>query len=565
VKSNPKALHAPYIPLRVARDTLRHGTGGQRCVYMLVFLLGNFFSISQPFQQWVATHNGTAGSIDYGRALSTDAAGNVFIAGTATNTGTFKDITVVKYDPQGVKLWIATYNGAAGLDDWCYGLATDTSGNVYAAGFTSTTTSGKDFVTVKFDPSGSFQWARQYNGPGNQDDAANHISADPSGNIVVTGISKGNGTLDDYATIKYAPDGTQLWVARYDGPAGGVDDARTVATDDLGNVYVSGGSTGAGTGYDFATIKYDSQGAQQWVARYNGPGNGYDLVYYQGSVVADSLGNVYITGYSTGQDSSLDYATVKYDSLGNPLWVARFSTEINGTEYANALHVDKSLNVYVTGGSYTTAGNYNFATLKYDGQGVLQWTAYYNGTASDWDEAYGVVTDDSLNVYVTGRSPGIGTMADFVTLKYTSSGSPVWEARYAGTGYDWPFSIRLLKDGCIYVGGNIGTSSVSDMGIVKYCQAPAGIGSPVHTNPAIDIYPNPTSGVVTLVIPEGSKKIFIEIFSMSGNRVYHNYLNPGRHAISIDTSPGIYFVRYADGAVLNHAKLVVLAQNKHLK
>ncbi len=514
-------------------------------------------SFAQPSQQWVASYNGTSNSIDYGRALRIDAAGNAWIAGTATNSGTGKDITVIKYNSAGVQQWVATYNGTANGDDWGYGLVIDTSGNSYATGFTSTSASGKDFVTVKFNSSGVFQWAMQYNGPRNLDDAANHIAIDPWGNVAVTGISKGSSTGDDYATVKYSPNGTQLWVARYDGTASSIDDARTITTDRNGNFYVSGGSTGIGSDYDFTTVKYDSAGVQKWVARYNGPNNGYDLVYYQGSVIADTIGNVYITGYSTGLDSSLDYATIKYDSLGNQLWVSRYLTDSAGTDYADAIYVDDSLNVYVTGGSFKTPNNYDFATVKYNPQGVQQWVVYYNGTANDWDEAYSVVTDDSLNVYIVGRSPGTTTSADFVTIKYSPSGNQIWETRYANSGYDWPFNIRLLHNDCIYVGGNLGVPSFSDIGVIKYCQTTVGIQTPSEKKSEFEIFPNPSNGMFQIQSStDGNYTIINEL----GQTIQLFKLNnANKYTINIENlSSGVYYIVGYNNSQTTSQKVVVV-------
>ena len=68
----------------------------------------------------------------------------------------------------------------------------------------------------------------------------------------------------------------QAWVQRYNGPGNGDDYARAVAVDSSNNVIVTGYSAGNGSGYDYATIKYSSAGVPLWTNRYNGPGNGDD-------------------------------------------------------------------------------------------------------------------------------------------------------------------------------------------------------------------------------------------------------------------------------------------------
>src|SRR4029077_10484698 len=57
------------------------------------------------------------------------------------------------------------------------------------------------------------------------------------------------------------------WVAGYNGPGNNIDEAHAIGVDGQGNVYVAGQSFGSGA-FDYATIKYNSAGQQQWVARY---------------------------------------------------------------------------------------------------------------------------------------------------------------------------------------------------------------------------------------------------------------------------------------------------------
>ena len=85
-------------------------------------------------------------------------------------------------------------------------------------------------------------WVRRYNGPGNGDDVAVALAVDKDGNSYVAGWSYGNGTFEDYTTIKYASNGDTLWVRRYNGPGNGDDEPKALAVDESGNVYVTGES-----------------------------------------------------------------------------------------------------------------------------------------------------------------------------------------------------------------------------------------------------------------------------------------------------------------------------------
>jgi len=300
--------------------------------------------------------------------------------------------------------WIRYYNGDGNDQDVSWAMTMDPSGNIYVTGSSIGNATGKDYATVAYDSNGNELWVARYNGPGNGDDEATAIDINPNGNIIVTGKSMGNGTDYDYATVAYDPNGIELWVARYYGFGNGWDLANAVSCDPFGNVYVTGTSYGNGTFRDYATIKYDPSGIELWINRYNGPGNGEDIAV---DLEVDPPDYIYVTGRSKGNETGPDYATIKYDALGNRIWVSRYNGPGNDLDNARALALDSLGNIYVTGSSHigTVICN-NFATIKYDPNGSQLWEAIYNGPSDGWDFVYDIALDPSGNVYITGSSQG---------------------------------------------------------------------------------------------------------------------------------------------------------------
>jgi len=213
----------------------------------------------------------------------------------------------------------------------------------------------------------------------------------------------------------FAQAGDEIWVKRYNGPAKGDDFARAMAVDKSGNVYVTGESLGSGTYRDYATIKYSSSGNQLWAARYNGPGNRDDFAR---AVAVDASGNVYVTGYSKAPGAGYDYATIKYNSSGKQVWLKRYNGPGNGDDFASALAVDGFGNVYVTGESPGSGTFRDFATIKYSSSGNQVWVKRYNGPGNGDDGAEAIAVDSGGHVCVSGYSKGPGTGYDYAVVKY---------------------------------------------------------------------------------------------------------------------------------------------------
>ncbi|MGH7451285.1 MAG: SBBP repeat-containing protein, partial [bacterium] len=307
-------------------------------------------------------YNGPSNKSDIAYALTIDSGGNVYVAGASTAANDYSDYATVKYDGVGNQLWVKRFNGFGNNNDVAKAITVDGAGNIYVTGSSVGSNGLRDYVTIKYNSAGAQQWSRRYNGAGNHHDEANALVVDGNGNVYATGSSVGSNGNQDYATIKYNSVGTQLWVKRYNGLGNNNDIANALAVDGSGNVYVTGSSTVSNGFYDYVTVKYNNMGVQQWASRYNGSGNHNDEAK---AIALDGTGNVYVTGSSVGSNEFQDYVTVKYNSAGSQQWAIRYYGLANKNDIANAIAVDGAGNVYVTGASAAVNGYYNYVTIKY--------------------------------------------------------------------------------------------------------------------------------------------------------------------------------------------------------
>ena len=514
---------------------------------------------SSGSQLWVTCSNGSGNSWDEVTALAVDASGNVYVTGTSRDSDTGLDYSTIKYNSEGVEQWVACYNGPANSSDWVSALAVDASGNVYVTGTIISSDTQSDFATVKYNSEGVEQWVACYNGAGNSHEEASALAVDTSGNVYVTGVSYGSFPEADYATVKYNSQGIEQWVARYNGPANSSDWAKSLAVDASGNAYVTGRSSN-----NYVTVKYTPEGIEQWVARYNGGGDDHAT-----ALAVDASGNVYVTGGSRDSDTGSDYATVKYNSEGIEQWVARYNGPGNGYDAASALAVDASGNIYVTGGS----GGY-FATVKYNSEGVEQWMASCKGPANSSDWATALAVDASGNVYVTGGSEALTTEADYSTVKYNSKGVEQWVARYERAADDHYEVSALAVDasGNVYV---LGTSTVywfyswAVYTTIKYVQTPVSVEKKEPGNPncywLAQNYPNPfnPSTTIEFALPQPAF-VTLKVYNLLGEAVAtlaEEQRAAGVHKFIWDAkglASGVYLYRLEAEDVVQTKKLILM-------
>jgi hypothetical protein len=247
--------------------------------------------------------------------------------------------------------------------DWVEDIAYDSKRNVYLAGYTRSYGNGnEDFLLIKFDRFGIFQWYKTWgfapqNGFTGQD-WARAIAIDSNDNIYIAG--KGG---YDICVIKYDSSGNEIWSRIWGGSNS--EDCSDIAIDDFNNIYVVGTtySFGAGDG-DMCLIKYNSSGYQIWNQTWGGSRKDYGIriaVYDENNIF---VGGQY--GYEYGV-SHWNIFLSKYNSTGDKLWTSTWGWS---SRCDNCLDMvsDSESNIYIT--TYENHWHYNHL-LKYNKSGSL--------------------------------------------------------------------------------------------------------------------------------------------------------------------------------------------------
>jgi len=513
-------------------------------------------------QAWNEEYDGDGNSLDLGVSITTDGSSNAYVAGITVSPVSGADIAILKYDSTGVLEWAQTYASEFNFHDVPNDIMTDPEGNVIITGYSEGAAGDRDILTMKYSANGDQEWVSIYNGPAGMDDEGVKLLVDGNGHTYVTGYSTGNLTNYDYTTIKYDAAGNEIWLARYVGPNYGTDVAVDLALDEDGNLYVTGGSYRLGMNSDYATVKYDLFGAEEWVARYNGAINLND---YATAIDLDTQGNVYVTGHTVGASFNDDITTIKYTPQGTQVWVQDFDGEGNFEDRGTHIAVDNRGGVVVSGSTYGLEGEKDMLTMKYNSAGVLQWTNIHNGSGNWEDEMRSMVRDGTGAIYVVGQTLSDAMSFDYTIIKYAESGELLWEQQATGAGYSYDDPADMVVDsrGTVWVTGSshyllLGDYDWSHTMTVQYLQNlyPVSLESTMPLAYKLSQnYPNPFNPVTTIQydIPEAGH-VSLVIYNILGEQVADlgaGYQPAGRYALQWDAknamgelvSTGVYFCR----------------------
>lgn len=401
-------------------------------------------------------------------ASTIDATRHLIVVGNTINTSNnTADILVTKYNTDGTEQWQNIYNNSYNHDDYATGVTTDDSKNIYVVGTTTTSSAnGYDFFIRKYDSTGTVKWTKTYNGAGSSYDVCTDVKY-YSGALYVTGGSTGSGTGLDYCTAKYATtNGTQAWVTTYN--YANVIDIPAALTIAAGRIVVSGGSGSTLTNWDFATVKYNmSTGAQVGSAvRNSSNGLGFDLPT---AIAKDQSDNIYVAGAASVTGNGYDVKIVKLDTALSTLWSVTWDN-FHLNDQANSIAVDAYGFVYVTGYTNKIGGGTDYITLKYKSNGTFVWKKTYSSQDTTKSaQAKRVEIDPYGNILVTGTVYNIGNK-DLLTLAYDTSGKKRWEEWYIGSGNgdDYVSAVKVDVSDYFYVTGRIWSGIAYQYITIKY-------------------------------------------------------------------------------------------------
>ncbi len=373
-------------------------------------------------------------------------------------------------------------DAGAAIYMWQYGLARDSTGNLYIAG--STADEGGDdsnFVVVKLDANGTLVSAF---GDGGRkvvdfggDDVAEVVLVDANGNVFLAGYSDASGS-DEFAIAKLDADGALVDGFGDGGKRlytfGGTSSAVFAATfDGAGKVLLAGTSNVLGT-YDFAVTRIDSDTSNIDALFHDdglaliGVGDGTDDV---NGIAIDAHGDIVVAGTMLTDGFRGDIAAIKLDTNGHLVTGfgngGKVTHGIAEYDFGFALALDAAGSIVVAGQSGASVFRGNVSIVKWTSDGAPDLTFGDGGalvvdvdplSESNVDAAYDLAFDDAGYLYVAGSSDAAGD-DDFVAIRLDPAGArdPSFGSNGIATidfgGDDAPRGLVRGTSGEIYLAG----------------------------------------------------------------------------------------------------------------
>ncbi len=332
----------------------------------------------------------------------------------------------------------------------CNESIVDDCGNIYTTGYTGSPDT--NIITQKYSSSGYLYWSKTYNGSGNGNDGGVKIKLDNDGNVFVAGYATGSTTGKDFVLIKYLSDGQREWVKTYD-TLNQIEESVDMTIDNSGNVLIAGTYYAPEDIRKVKILKYNTNGDLQWTRE-----RWYDYDNYPVGIVCNNSDAVFMAGVFTvygGFMNNYSYGVLyKFNSSGTELW-----EEYIEEAYFRNLVIGNNGNLYVSG----SEGNSSFSlrdivTIKYNTSGVMQWIRYLEGGLLRNDYPTAMRISNGGQLVVTGyiQSPEIFIPdSPIFTFSYNSNGDLQWYQRYQHPIYkgQYPRDLSIDTSGSLYITG----------------------------------------------------------------------------------------------------------------
>ncbi len=376
-------------------------------------------NLDSPITTTVA---GPSGSNDLGRAVAIGRNNAAYVGGTIEE-GT---VWIGKYDSSLSLVAVTTETGTGSNDGEVFGLATDSSGNVYATGWVSVGGSVNIWVG-KYDPNLVLLASATMTSAGAQNDQGFAIALDGSGsNVYVTGY--------------VADSNRDIWLGHYNsalvlqsstsvGVGGQADQGYGAGVDSQGNVFFTGIYNNSSW-----VAKYNSalvfQSSSSFTTPATGSGRALDV---------DSSGNVFITGSLNTTDALVAKFT---NSL---VLISSHTMDLSDDIWGHGIAVTNSGSILVIGEYEHLGSGADIFIQEMNSSLVFQSSVTFSGGGLDDDEGYAVAMDGQGNVYAAGAlDPTTGDNRDIWVAKFTNA-TPTSSASNI-RAYPNPFTSGLTVD-----------------------------------------------------------------------------------------------------------------------